>query len=143
MCITPMRTNWSGPASRFRVSSALPPSCSIADQMPKPNETYRILFSGDIRCGKTSIRARIAGQAFPNYIQLTLLHEFPLVECLVPKEDLQLDEEAWKGWQTGAVEGPTEGEVGGGRRAGTGKRRAKRLEHGKTAGGSVTIGWTG
>ena len=91
----------------------------------KLNETYRILFSGDTRCGKTSVRARIAGQAFPNYMQLHLLHECPLVECLVPKGDPNLDEEAWREWHTGAVEGLTESEVGGGRRAGTGKRRAK------------------
>ena len=90
----------------------------------KPNESYRILFSGDARCGKTSVRARIAGQAFPNEMQLHLLHDSPLVECLVPKEDPNLDEEAWKEWQTGAVEGLTESEVGGRRRAGTRKRRA-------------------
>jgi len=100
-------------------------SCSIADEMPKPNETYRILFSGDTRCGKTSVRARIAGQALPNYIQLTSPHEFPPVKCLVPKGDPELDEEAWKEWQAGAMEGPTEGEVGGGRRVAMGKRRVK------------------
>ena len=109
------------------VFSPLSSSGITADEMPKPklNETYRILFSGDTRCGKTSVRARIAGQALPNYMQLHLLHDFPLVECLVPKGDPQLDEEAWKEWQTGAVEGFPEGEVGGGRRAGTGKRRVK------------------
>jgi len=93
---------------------------------PKPKETYRILFSGDTRCGKTSVRARIAGQlALPTYIQLNLLHDFPPVECLVPKGDPKLDEEAWKKWHTGAVEGLHEGEVGEGRRAGTEKRRVK------------------
>ena len=91
----------------------------------KPNETYHILFSGDTRCGMTSVRARIAGQAFPTHIQLNVLRDFPLVECLVPKGDPNLDEEAWKEWQTGTVEGLTESKVGGGRRAGTGKRRAR------------------
>ncbi len=108
----------------FPLSSS---SNNIADEMPrrKPNETYRILFSGDTRCGMTSVRARIAGQAFPNPIQLHLLRDYPLVECLVPKGDPSLDEEAWKEWQTGTAEGLTESKVGGGRRAGTGNRRTK------------------
>lgn len=106
-----------------------PPSSSsnIVDEMPrrKPNETYHILFSGDTRCGMTSVRARITGQAFPTDIQLNVLRDFPLVECLVPKVDPNLDEEAWKEWQTGTAEGRTESKVGGERRAGTGKRRAR------------------
>lgn len=93
--------------------------------MPKLKEIYRILFSGDTRCGLTSVRARIAGQAFPGWMQHPPPHEFPLVECLVPKGDPELDEEGWKEWQTGAVEGPTGSEIGGRWRAGKGKRRAK------------------
>ena len=119
-----MQLAWCHPSVFLHFISS---SNHIADEMPrrKPNEVYRILFSGDSRCGKTSVQARIAGQAFPNDRQLHLLHDFPLVECLVPKGDPNLDEEAWKEWQTGAMEGLTESEVGGGRRAGTGKRRAK------------------
>jgi hypothetical protein len=113
------------PSERPGRLSPLSSSGSIAEEMPrpKPNKTYRILFSGDTRCGKTSVRARIAGQALPTYIQLNLLHDFPLVECLVPKGDPNIDEEVRKGWQAGAVEGLHEGGVGGGRRADTGKRR--------------------
>ena len=95
---------------------------------PKPKEAYRILFSGAHWCGKTSVRARIAGQALPNDTELIFLDEFPVVDCLVPKGDLQLDYKAWKEWQigaVGAVEEPTEGEVGGGTRAGKGKRRVR------------------
>ena len=90
--------------------------------MPKPKETYRILFSGYAWYGKTSVRARIAGQALLNYIQPTFPHGFPLVECLAPKGDPELDQEAWKEWRTGAVEAHTEG---GEWKAGKGKRRAK------------------
>lgn len=97
--------------------------------MPKPKEAYRILFSGDTQCGKTSVRARVAGQALPSPTQLTFLREFPIVNCLVPKGDPQLDDKAWEEWQTGAVEAPTESEVAGGRRTGKGKRRARIETH--------------
>lgn len=96
--------------------------------MSKPKEAYRILFSGDLQCGKTSVRARIAGQTLPNHVHLTLLHEFPIVDCLVPKGDPQLDDKAWKGWQRGAVEGPSESKVGG-KKAGKGIRRASIETH--------------
>jgi hypothetical protein len=140
----PLRTIWLSPASFSKIGYAnkeILSSCwyiasaypdrfglrtlisnrisSIVDEMPKPKEAYSILFSGDGWCGKTSLRARITGQALPGPIQLTFLHEFPIVECLVPKEDPELDEEAWREWRT------AEGEVDGGWKEGKGKRRVK------------------
>jgi hypothetical protein len=88
---------------------------TIVNDMPQPKEVYRILFSGDNRCGKTSLRARIAGQAMPNSTQLTFLPEFHPVECLVPNRDPGINENTWEKRQTRAVEGPTGGGVGGGR----------------------------